>query len=137
MKKITIIISVLAMSIANIMAQPTGSESENYYNLGYSYYNGVDGADPDYYNAVQWLLKAAEFNHTKAQELLGECYYLGNGVEQNISMALNYFHLAANQGNASAQCSLGSIYGELGYKELKEKWLKESAEMVMPMDNIF
>ena len=128
MKKFTLIFSILAMNIANIMAQPTGSESELYYNLGYSYYNGVDGAEPDYYNAVQWLLKAAELGHIKANELLGECYYFGNGVGADINMAINYYYNAAKLGSTSAQCTLGSLYGELGYKEEKDRWLKITAE---------
>ena len=41
-----------------------------------------DGGEPDYYNAIQWLIKAAELNNLKAYELLGECFYGGYGVEK-------------------------------------------------------
>ena len=128
MKRLLIIACVLIMGVAKIVAQPTGSESELYYNLGYSYYHGVDGGEPDYYNAIQWLIKAAELNNLKAYELLGDCFYGGYGVEKDINMAISYYYTAASQGSSTAQCSLGILYGEIGDKEEKKRWLTKSAE---------
>jgi TPR repeat protein len=41
-----------------------------------------------------------------AQYSLGVAYYNGDGVTQNYAEAIKWFELAANQGDADAQCYL-------------------------------
>lgn len=47
------------------------------------------------------------------QNKLGNCYYFGKGVEQDLKEAARFFRLAADQGHADAQTNLGICY-ELG-----------------------
>ncbi|KAK8871784.1 hypothetical protein M9Y10_007525 [Tritrichomonas musculus] len=46
---------------------------------------------------------------------LGNLYFSGKYVTQNVNKAIYYFSLAANQNDADAQFSLGFIYGEGEY----------------------
>eukprot|EP00245_Coleochaete_scutata_P017141 TRINITY_DN8262_c0_g1_i10.p1 TRINITY_DN8262_c0_g1~~TRINITY_DN8262_c0_g1_i10.p1 ORF type:complete len:156 (-),score=32.91 TRINITY_DN8262_c0_g1_i10:203-670(-) len=56
----------------------------------------------------------------------------GNGVAKDLTEAVKWFRLLAEQGDALGQCNLGVCY-EIGYgvaKDLKEavKWYRRSAE---------
>lgn len=86
----------------------------------------------DYENAVFYYCKAVASDNDVAQLNLGECYYLGNGVEQNLAEAIYYFELSAEQGNGDAKYYLGEYYLN-GYKEeenlkLARKYFEEAAE---------
>ena len=54
-----------------------------------------------------------------AQCRLGEMYYHGTGVRQDMTEAVRFYQLATDQGNAVAQCNLGRITrrGEAGLKK--------------------
>jgi TPR repeat protein len=53
--------------------------------------------------AVNLLREAAEQGNADAQYYsLGECYFLGNGVEKKIKEAIKWWRMAADQGNAKA-----------------------------------
>ena len=56
--------------------------------------------------------KAAEQGHAAAQYMLGLCYELGEGVEQDQVKAVEWYRKAAEQGQAVAHCSLGRCYAE-------------------------
>ena len=63
---------------------------------------------------------------------MGNCYNEGVGVEQDLSEAVKWFRLAAEQGYAPAQFNLGASYnnGE-GVAENKDeaiKWFRLAAE---------
>ena len=60
--------------------------------------------------AVEWYTKAAEQGKSCSQDLLGDCYYFGYGVEQNFETAVEWYTKSAEQGNSFAQCSLGFCY---------------------------
>ena len=53
---------------------------------------------------------AEEWNSADAQYELGDCYYFGVGVEQNLEEAVKWYTKSAEQGNASAQTNLGDAY---------------------------
>lgn len=56
-------------------------------------YNGLDGQEVDYGNAVKWLLLASKADYTPISEvyaLLAVCYRFGRGVEQNEEIAKEY-----------------------------------------------
>jgi len=59
-------------------------------------------------------------------------FYLEQGDTQNIYKAIELLTLAAEKGNAEAQCCLGGLYaeGEFVAEDLKKAlyWLKEAAE---------
>jgi len=52
---------------------------------------------------IQWMKKAAEQGHARAQNELGLCYRDGDGVKQSTVEALGWLRKAAEQGNKIAQ----------------------------------
>lgn len=82
------------------------------------------------------LVKLAEEGNAEAQNTLGCCYDVGQGVEESDAEAFKWFEKSAKQGNAVGQNNLGLCY-ELGigveqsYKEAV-KWYKKAAEQGEP-----
>ncbi|MBL69840.1 MAG: hypothetical protein CMO74_15585 [Verrucomicrobiales bacterium] len=60
--------------------------------------------------AVRWLQRAANANHTRAQGLLGLCYHAGRGVPQDFDKAAGYLARAAIKNDPIAQFSLARLY---------------------------
>jgi len=56
--------------------------------------------------ADRWYEKAADQGHAKAQYMLGEMYYKGEGVPKALDKALEWFRKAADQGHFNAQAML-------------------------------
>ena len=52
-------------------------------------------------DAINALIELAEQGEAEAQNILGKCYYYGNGVEQNYEKAVKYFKMAAEQGRVN------------------------------------
>lgn len=82
-------------------------------------------------NIVTLTLKAKS-GEAEAQNALGEAYYDGKGVTENLPEAVKWFTRAAEQENAKAQYNLGICY-YYGYgveENLKEavKWYTRAAE---------
>lgn len=79
-----------------------------------------------------WLLKAGQ-GDVQAQYKAGICYTLGNGVEQNDSLAIRWFHKAAEGGHVQCQLSMGALYynGSHGFDADRRealKWFLKAAE---------
>jgi uncharacterized protein len=77
--------------------------------------------------------KLAEGGDASAQYNLGTMYFNGAGVPQDYKEGVKWYKMAAEQGNALAQCALGVIYGYNGNgvsKDWKEavKWYRMSAK---------
>lgn len=86
----------------------------------------------DVERAVSCFKKSAEFGNAKAQRMLGDCYYVGEGIREDKREAVKWYRLAAEQGDAEAQRMLGVCYyvGE-GIREDKReavKWFRLAAE---------
>ena len=45
------------------------------------------------------ILRKAEQGDAEAQNSIGDCYYFGNGVQQDYKQAVYWFRKAAEQGN--------------------------------------
>ncbi len=60
--------------------------------------------------ALQWLTKAAEQGHPRAQFQLGEINEKGRGVIQDYMAAIEWFRQAAEQGDAESMFRLGRMY---------------------------
>lgn len=56
----------------------------------------------------------AEKDHVPSMLFVGTCYLNGEGVEQNVALAIHWFDKAATLGSEHAHILLGQIY-ELGY----------------------
>lgn len=104
------------------------------YYLGITYSNGYSLAAKDQSEGFKWMKLACDQGYSEAQFMLGNYYYLGNGVQKDSSESIRYYKLAADQGHADAQFFLGDVYRNgflYGIKDdLKEsfKWYKLAAE---------
>ena len=119
---------ILALSGSGKTASvPQGDSPEICFRKGKELYE-----KKDYTEAVKWYRKAAEQGHAKAQNNLGNCYYHGNGVEENEKEAVKWYRKAAEQGDASAQYDLGNCYyygrGVGQNYEEAVKWYRKAAE---------
>lgn len=78
-----------------------------------------------------WLLKAGQ-GDVQAQYEVAVCYILGNGVEQNDSLAIGWIRKAADGGHVQCQISMGAFYynGSRGFDaDQREavKWFLKAA----------
>lgn len=81
---------------------------------------------------VEYYKKAIEQGYFLSEFNLGECYYNGDGVEQDLTLAAKWYEKAAERGHKFAQNSIGDCYyyGN-GVEENNEKavyWYKKAAE---------
>ena len=79
-------------------------------------------------NNVDVIRAAAENGLAVAQLVLGMMYELGRGMEIDLDISLEWFHLAASQGIARAMNSIGSYYGRLGEYEEAIYWIRKAAD---------
>ena len=79
-------------------------------NLGYLYFRGGKGVARDYKEAVKWFSRAAEKGVAVAQAHMGDCHYIGAGVEKSKDKAVEYYRLAAAQGDSRARARLQEIF---------------------------
>jgi uncharacterized protein len=79
------------------------------------------------------LIKKADSGDKEAQFKVGSAYDSGNGAPSSKDKAKKYYQMAAEQGYAEAQNSLGSIYQEeKNYVEAKS-WYELASEQNHPM----
>lgn len=78
-------------------------------------YSGDAGLEKDIGKAVQLWEIAANKDHSRAAEYLGECYRDGDGVEVNAVKALEWFEKAKALGNMMACVKLGLAYDKDGF----------------------
>ena len=98
-----------ALELFSKSAEQNNKMSQYY--LGICFYNGY-GVSQDFEKAFEWFSKSAQQEtinsdssvsqkiikgNPNAQDLLGDCYYYGKGVVQNIENALEWYQKAANQ----------------------------------------
>ncbi len=83
-------------------------------------------------NNIVTLTLKAKTGDAEAQNALGEAYYDGKGVTENLTEAVKWYTKAAEQGNVKAQYKLGVCYyygyGVERYYGEAEKWLTKAAE---------
>ena len=120
------------LPLSDLKAKAEQGDTEAQYNLGYRYYNGVDGVSKDYSQAVYWYTKVAKQGYAQAQNELGTCYYNGGyGVSKDYSKAMYWFSKAAEQGDSIAQHNLGVCYyngrGIAKDKDMAKYWFEKSA----------
>merc|ERR1712008_505252 len=60
--------------------------------------------------STAWIAAAAQRGFAEAQNALGVAHLAGEGVEQNLGVAISWFRLAAASGDPNAQCNLGVAY---------------------------
>lgn len=83
-------------------------------------------------NNIVTLTLKAKTGDAEAQNALGDAYYDGKGVTENLTEAVKWYKKAAFQENAKAQYNLGVCYyygyGVEKYKGEAQKWLTKAAE---------
>lgn len=86
----------------------------------------------NYVMATKLFKQAAKEGFVGAQFFLGNCYYHGHGVKENIKQAFYWTKKAAEQGDEISQMNLGSMY-EMGEgvpenPRLAAHWYKRAAK---------
>lgn len=82
--------------------------AEQNFQRGVSYFQ-----QKDYTAANHYLALAAQRNHPRAQELLGQSYMFGYGVQPDAQTALRYMTASADQGHRGAITDLGFYYSQV------------------------
>ncbi len=81
--------------------------------------------EPD--KALEWYLCGMEHDVLSCIEVLGDCYYHGFGVEEDLSLAYDFYKAAAEKGSTDAAFILGTMFirGENVKKDLRTalKWM--------------
>lgn len=85
-------------------------EAKVFYEQAEDYYNGRNGVEKDYEQAVGFYRQAAELGDAEGEYSLGYMYAKGQGVIQNEATAKEWYLKAAKQGYSPAQYSLGRMY---------------------------
>lgn len=85
---------------------------------------------------VEWVRKAAEQNHLRAQHAMGTFHEEGIGVEKNIAKAIEWYTRSANNGFPEAQHSMGIAF-DLGRGVKKDpaeaaQWFRKAANQDFP-----
>ncbi len=79
----------------------------------YAYYNGTNGLEQNYEEAVRWFRDSAEHNcNNDARYHLGNCLLHGIGVDEDAEEAAQWFEEAAQEGHLNSCAILGYLYME-------------------------
>lgn len=95
-----------ALALLEPLALAGNAEAQDF--LGATYEDGF----ADYAKARTWYEKAAAQGNGDAQFRLGQLFESGDGVEQDIEVAMAWYEKAAKGGDADAQQSLGRLYAD-------------------------
>lgn len=82
--------------------------AEQNFQRGVSYFT-----QKQYTAANHYLGLAAQRNHPRAEELMGQSYMFGYGVKPDADLALKYFTASADQGHRGAITDLGFYYSQV------------------------
>ena len=63
----------------------------------------------DLVKSAEWLTKSAMQGEAKAQFNLGNMYYIGRGVEQDLEKAQKWYRMAMDQGHRNARKFLNHL----------------------------
>lgn len=84
------------------------------YHLGVMYNNYVKAPNLDYNQAMYWYKKAAAQNHADAQNNIGILYQNGQGVEQDLTIAKQWYTKSCENGFAEG-CQNQQMLTKAGY----------------------
>jgi len=86
----------------------------------------------DYSEALRLVRPLAEHGNAEAQYQLGQMYFFGEGVPEDLEEGFRWVRKAAEQGHAEAQFQLGQMYyfGEGVPEDLQEglAWVRKAAK---------
>jgi TPR repeat protein len=78
--------------------------------VGMWYLTGTEGYTKDPAEAVKWLQKSADQGNSDGENMLGNLYAGGIGVDKDLTKAVDLFQKSAAQNNPHACASLGRAY---------------------------
>ena len=130
-----------ADALAMIQTRVAKKDPEAINTLGHKYCFGLLGLKKDMRRTVDLRTEAAELGLIEALFDLGYLYYHGNGVQQDMAKAVEFYKKAAMQGHVMSRHYLGSIEGQKGnYDRAAKHYLisakvgdKNSVEMIKRM----
>lgn len=111
----------------NLLQLAESGNAEAQYKVGMAYYNG-DGVLQDYKTALSWLAKSVEGNYPAAFGIVGDCFMMGKGVQQDPKQAANFYHFGAEKGDTYSKYRIGWTYWNIGDYEEGNKYLKEASD---------
>ena len=89
-----------------------------------------------YTKATALWRQAAEFGHVESQFNLADCYFEGEGVDQNPTLAVYWWQKAAEREDADAQNALGECYWTgVGVKQdalIARDWWERASQQNQP-----
>jgi len=120
--------------------QATIGDGDCAYELGMLYYEEGTKYSKEYFvPSLKYFKLAASKGNDKAICMLGNMYFMGNGVPSNSTAALEYYYKAAEKGNGVAMFALGLAFSEgRGVNQDKEealKWFKKVVNKIYLNDN--
>ena len=116
-----------------VLAQKGDAESQ--YGIGKIFLYGLGKAPKDPVRAYYWLNKSRSKNISAASYLLGEMYYSGVGVKQDISAAVELYEESIRGGNKEAIIKLAYIYKKGGAVKSDPVRSKELFDMCADQGN--
>lgn len=84
--------------------------SEEAYQRGWEFCDGIRGRVKSDTEAVRWFRMAADLGHAEAATQLAYMTTRGEGVAKDVAEAVRLYRLGAERGSAGACCSLGAYY---------------------------
>ena len=88
------------------MKRANAGNSESMNRVGSYYFFGQKGVQQDKAEGLRWCHRAVEAGSGRAAMYIGRCYLIGDGVDQDIDKALEYFQKSAELGYIPAFCSI-------------------------------
>lgn len=74
------------------------------------YYLGEEDQENNCKRAAELCQQAIDAGYEKGYGLLGFCYYYGQGIQEDKSMAVHWYTKAAENGSTASQLRLGECY---------------------------
>ncbi len=116
MKSLVVLFLVISLGYAN---------SNDDFKKGMNYLLGIK---KDKIQAFYYLKKASQNNHAEASYNLALMYYMGDGIDQNISMCAKLLESSAKDGYKKSIDNVGRIYMQLLKFDKAIEWLKINAK---------
>lgn len=103
------------------------------YFMGLLCYEGR-GVEQNYKKAFDYFMKASIYNRYKKESYfyIGNCYYLGEGVDENKSIGMHYYEDSAKMGYVPAMLRLADCYVAEGKQEDAIQWYSEVSQSKTP-----
>ena len=110
-----------------------GKGSADAANLLADMYYNADNVKQDYTLALEYYLKAAELDASKANEVrIGYMYDVAQGTQEDDDKAFEWYMLGAEKNDKVAINNVGWIYEQKGEAETALEWYLKAAEMGDP-----